>query len=267
VLTNLLTLQIEKYNVKEKYTLDFQEGYMNEYIRIFVVKHELGESLFTFLSSLSLKMNKKIGLIITHPNKRSHDHLQYSVYEDDRIEFVIHINEELTSGLKNGIIVHMISNGNEAVIKEVNEFSIENIKIRFINTELLPDIKNVSAVFLIGFVDNKIVAARNERGWDIPGGHVGSIDLNLMDSLRREADEEAGITIGEAIPFATVQFEGKEKIMLFYASKECKLAEFIPKEDALERELMTIPEFIYKYNWRKDVIELLIKKGLLVLEL
>ena len=244
---------------------DFKDGYMSEYSRVFVVKHQLGKGLFSFLSSLPRKMDKKIGLIVTHPNERCHDHLQYSVYEDDRVEFVVHVNEELTSGLKDGIIVHMISNGDNAIIKEVNEFSIENINIRFVDENSLPDVKTVSAVFLLGYIDNKIITGRNERGWDIPGGHVDPSDSDLVDALKREADEESGTIVGNVKPFAVVQFKGKEKVMLFYTSNDCKLVEFIPKEDALERELMAVPDFISKYNWRKDVIELLIKRSLLVL--
>jgi 8-oxo-dGTP pyrophosphatase MutT (NUDIX family) len=161
----------------------------------------------------------------------------------------------------------MISGGNETVIKEINDFSFENIKISFIDENSLPDTSKVSAVFLVGFVENKIIAARNERGWDIPGGHIESTDSSLTDSLKREVDEESGTVVGEIKPYAIVQFEGKEKVMLFYASKDCQLVDFIPKEDALERELMTIPIFISKYNWRKDVMELLIKRALLVLSL
>ncbi|MCX6756278.1 MAG: NUDIX domain-containing protein [Candidatus Nomurabacteria bacterium] len=212
------------------------------------------------MDSLPEGLTKKIGLIITHPKDRSHNHLQYSVYEDQRIKFVIHVNEELTSSLKNGMLVHMISNGNEATLKK-NEFLIENIHIRIVEERSLPDSNTVSAVFLIGFIDDKIVAIRNERGWDIPGGHVETTDLDLIDSLKREVDEEGGATFENAKPFATMRFEGKEKVMLFYVSKDCKLSEFIPKEDAFERTLMTVTEFISKYNWKKDVIELLIKKA------
>lgn len=247
-------------------SIDYKEGYMNEFTRVFVVKHQLGEGLYSFLNSLPLKMDKKIGIIVTHPNERCHDHIQYSVYEDERIEFVIHVKEKLTVGLKNGIIMNMKSNGNEAIIKEINEFSVGNINIRFINENSLPDPKTVSAVFLVGFIDDKIIAAKNERGWDIPGGHVEVTDTDLVESLKREVDEESGAVVDNVKPFAVVKFEGKDKVMLFYASNNCQLVEFVPKEDALDRELMTISEFILKYNWRKDIIELLIKRALLVLE-
>lgn len=192
--------------------------------------------------------------------------MQYSVYEDDRIEFVVHVNGELTSNLKNGMIVHMISDGNKVTIDEENEFTIDNVNINFIDGNLLPDSKDITAVFLVGFVDGKIIAIKNERGWDIPGGHVESTDLNLKDALMREIDEEAGASIQETEPYAIVQFEGKEKVMLFYVSNNCNLVDFIPKKDSFERKLMVISDFVDKYNWKKDVIELLIKRALLVIK-
>ena len=49
--------------------------------------------------------------------------------------------------------------------------------------------------------------------------------------------------------------------MLFYASKDCHLELFEPKVDALERRCMQVSDFIEKYHWRKDIMELLIKKA------
>lgn len=39
-------------------------------------------------------------------------------------------------------------------------------------TEERPADPVVSAVFLIAIRDDRILAIRNERGWDVPGGHV-----------------------------------------------------------------------------------------------
>ena len=142
---------------------------------------------------------------------------------------------------------------------------IEGVRIEFIDENSLPDPKTVGAVFLIGFIGDKIIAARNERGWDLPGGHVEAKDANLVEALKREVDEEAGAIVGDVKPYAIMRVKGKEKAMLFYASKNCRLVEFIPKEDAFERELMTIPEFIEKYHWKKDIMEMLIKRALDVL--
>ena len=159
----------------------------------------------------------------------------------------------------------MISNGNEVIIKE-EKVLVKNVKILFIDENSLPDPENVSAVFLVGYFDSQIITARNERGWDIPGGHVNKTDPSLLDALKRETYEESNTIIGNAKPYATIQFEGKDKVMLFYASKDCVLDEFVPKSDSFERKLMTIPEFISKYNWEKDVMKLLIERSLLVLK-
>ncbi len=147
-----------------------------------------------------------------------------------------------------------------------NEFLIENISITFIDENSLPDVKIVGAVFLIGFIGDKIITARNERGWDIPGGHVEPIDANLIEALKREVDEEAGAVIDNVKPFAVVRVKGENRVMLFYVSNDCKLIEFIPKEDAFERELMTVPEFIEKYHWKKEAMALLIKRAQEVLK-
>lgn len=40
------------------------------------------------------------------------------------------------------------------------------------NTSSAPADENVSAVFLIAFNDDGILCGRNERGWDVPGGHL-----------------------------------------------------------------------------------------------
>jgi len=41
-------------------------------------------------------------------------------------------------------------------------------------------------------------------------------------------------------------------------SNHCSLEKFIPSEGAFERIHMNIPDFIQKYYWKKNVIELLI---------
>lgn len=139
-----------------------------------------------------------------------------------------------------------------------------NLKIEFVNLTLGIEPSNIetshiSAIFLVGIKDGMILAARNERGWDIPGGHVDADDTDLYSALVREVDEESGVTLKKAKPFAIMRFDGKDKSMLFYVSDAFELEEFIPKEDAFERQMMPIPEFIEKYNWKKNVIQPIIE--------
>jgi 8-oxo-dGTP pyrophosphatase MutT (NUDIX family) len=165
------------------------------------------------------------------------------------------------------MMVSVMSNGEQATINEQKEFVFNSLHVRFIESESdLPKQEEVSAVFLVGFVDGKIIAARNERGWDVPGGHVEPTDSDLLAALRREANEEAGITFDTAKPYAVLKFEGKDLAMLFYVSNECQLEKFVPSDDALERDSMPISDFIQKYNWKKNVMELLINKALQVLK-
>ena len=50
--------------------------------------------------------------------------------------------------------------------------------------------------------------------------------------------------------------------MLFYTSNDCILGDFTPSSDAFERKLMTAEEFIALYHWKKEVMELLVKRAL-----
>jgi 8-oxo-dGTP pyrophosphatase MutT (NUDIX family) len=44
---------------------------------------------------------------------------------------------------------------------------------------------SITAVFSIGFIRGKVLSTLNERGWDIPGGHVHP-DEDLIQALLRE---------------------------------------------------------------------------------
>ena len=122
----------------------------------------------------------------------------------------------------------------------------------------------VSAVFLIGFISEKVVACRNERGWDIPGGHLEN-EEELIDGLRREAEEEAGVSFMNAILYAksTTSSKGKykDKYMVVFVSNSCKLGDFIPKPDALERDLLDIATLIERYHGDKNLLRDLIQKA------
>lgn len=123
-----------------------------------------------------------------------------------------------------------------------------------------PPREQVSAVFLVAFDGDKILAARNERGWDIPGGHLDGQE-SFMDGLRREIDEEAGASFKDATPYAILLADWTDKVMIFYASGDFSLGEFVPKEDALERDVLEIKELINRYYGDKEMLQLLIAAG------
>ena len=71
----------------------------------------------------------------------------------------------------------------------------------------------VSAVFVLAFCEGRILAVQNERGWDIPGGHLEPGESPL-DALRRELAEEAGASVKRICPIGTLSLPGAEKVML-----------------------------------------------------
>jgi len=130
--------------------------------------------------------------------------------------------------------------------------------VTLIPKEATIDKTKVRSIYLIGFIGDKIIAARNERGWDIPGGHLEEGE-EPIDGIRREAEEEAGVSFIDAIPYATLSLPREEKHMLFFTSDSCKLGDFIPKPDAFERELLDIETLIERYYWNKDILRDLVK--------
>ena len=88
----------------------------------------------------------------------------------------------------------------------------------------------VSAVFVLALCEGRILAVENERGWDIPGGHLEPGESPL-DALRREIAEEAGASVKRICPIGTLAIPGAEKVMLFFAGEEIVLGEFVPTKE------------------------------------
>jgi 8-oxo-dGTP pyrophosphatase MutT (NUDIX family) len=124
----------------------------------------------------------------------------------------------------------------------------------------LPDDQSVSAVFLIAVRDDCILAVRNERGWDIPGGHV-EVGETPLSALSREIMEEAAATFVWAEPFAVLRRRQRPDVMLFFTTSAFELSVFGPKPDALDRALLSPEDLLKLYNGPADVLQLLIRSA------
>jgi 8-oxo-dGTP pyrophosphatase MutT (NUDIX family) len=113
----------------------------------------------------------------------------------------------------------------------------------------------LSAVFLVALDGSKILAIKNERGWEIPGGHIEKGETH-EEALIREVEEEAGASFSDDKLLAIIESENqdiyKDKVMLIYATKNFKLGKFIQSEDALDREVIEIEEFLKRYKSQHD---------------
>ena len=74
-------------------------------------------------------------------------------------------------------------------------------------TDEWPPEAHVSAVHCLAFSGEQLVLARHvSRGWTIPGGHVEPGET-VIEALRREALEEAGVVVGEPTLLAVERIE------------------------------------------------------------
>lgn len=128
------------------------------------------------------------------------------------------------------------------------------------NNEELPRRETISAVFLIAFHKGKVLSIQNERGWDIPGGHLEENE-NPVVGLRREVLEEAGVLVKVAKPYAVLSSPPSPKVMLFFVSDSIELVQFVPTEDALDRALLNPDELIGRYYGDKELLRTLIEGG------
>lgn len=123
--------------------------------------------------------------------------------------------------------------------------------------EKLPDVAAISAVFLVAFRNGLVLAIRNERGWDLPGGHVESAE-DLLTALRREVREEAGAVFTDALPFALLSM-GWPQSMLVYTTAGYEMADrWRPYEDCLERAEFEPERFIASYHGDQEYMRTLI---------
>lgn len=124
--------------------------------------------------------------------------------------------------------------------------------VKYVNENtVLPKKELHSAVFLLAIKGTKILTIKNERGWDIPGGHIEEGE-DCIEALIREVQEEAGATFSDpkllAIVESDTQGKYKDKVMFIYTTDIFELGEFIPSEDAIDREIIEIEEFLKRYK-------------------
>lgn len=94
---------------------DLKKVLENVIFPVILVSHQGGEGTFELLARLP-EHSQVAALLITHPEERQHDHLQYSVYEDRRLNMIIHCSQDTISNISNGDKVMIKSNGNQASI-------------------------------------------------------------------------------------------------------------------------------------------------------
>ncbi len=130
----------------------------------------------------------------------------------------------------------------------------------------IPPLEKVTSVAVVPF-DEKgdIVVALLKRGPDLPGGHMQINENTFSETARREALEEAFITLSDLEIACIIQSD-------FYGNTEDKLTYMIimagivdtfepeePNEDTSGRKIISIEAFLQEYsagdkNFMKDIL-------------
>jgi ADP-ribose pyrophosphatase YjhB (NUDIX family) len=120
-------------------------------------------------------------------------------------------------------------------------------------------LKEISATFLVPLIDaDTIIAIQNEKGWDIPGGHLEKQE-SPEEALRRESIEEGGIHFTDPSPFLRITSDATEPLykgtsMIIYVAKNLELGVFTPSEDAFAVAVMPISDFLNRYSGDKKMM-------------
>jgi len=123
-----------------------------------------------------------------------------------------------------------------------------------LSADFMPPFDKVTSVSVVPFTaDGQIVAAILERGVDLPGGHVQEGERAFDEVARREAYEEAGITLRDVRVAQVIQsdYYGSAPDDLTYMVQATAFvdafADFIPTDESSGRVMLSIDEFLRRY--------------------
>jgi 8-oxo-dGTP diphosphatase len=116
-----------------------------------------------------------------------------------------------------------------------------------------PPFDKVTSVAVVLFTDEGlIVAALLQRGVDLPGGHVQEGERTIEEVARREALEEAGITLREVHAAEVLQsdYYGPDDLtyMLLATAFVDEYRPFAPTEEGQGRITLSVEEFLGRYT-------------------
>lgn len=132
--------------------------------------------------------------------------------------------------------------------------------VRSLGIDSIPTFEEVIGVHAIPITaDGKIVAVQvATRGVDVPGGHVESHDHSPLETLNRELDEEAQLSITRPTVIDVLAVHsnkadlGSKKYLLIYAALVVHMNTFIPTKEITARYILTPDELVEQYFASKE---------------
>lgn len=147
------------------------------------------------------------------------------------------------------------------------EIKGKQVTFTLLPASAVPPLDKVTSVAVVPFTDKgDIVLALLDRGADIPGGHMHKDETTLEQTARREAMEEAFITLGPLKTALVIQSD-------FYGSAQDELTYMVvmtgtvtafddekPDGETMGRKIMPPEQFIAEYkagdrNFMEEIVK------------
>jgi 8-oxo-dGTP pyrophosphatase MutT (NUDIX family) len=124
-----------------------------------------------------------------------------------------------------------------------------------IGDQTVPNLKDVITVHALPLTeDNEVVVVNvRSRGIDMMGGHVEPDETSALETLYREIDEEAQLTIKNPVLLDVLEIkselinENDRKYIILYTARIDKMNDFIPNDEISERLTLEIDQFADMY--------------------
>lgn len=152
--------------------------------------------------------------------------------------------------------------------KTIYWISDHSSEVNFQPISALPDKELVSSCFVFALHEDGVIMSRPERGWGLPGGHREG-EETPEECVRREADEEASIELGDLRLIG--RWEAKKKFhsplnekypeiayQLLYVADVTKVLPFKKEYETSERAIVPLPK-VKEYHHNFDDFEEIFK--------
>lgn len=156
---------------------------------------------------------------------------------------------------------------------KTNPVFVQTIKDKKVTFEVMPytdviDFSSITSVSVIAFnKEEKILSVMLEhRGVDIPGGHVEAYETNIYETIKREAMEEACVSLKGIQPIALIKSDynsEKETYMVIMAGRVDEEYPFKAEYESTQRFYLNVENFLKDYkSFDLEAMKNLINKAL-----
>jgi len=129
---------------------------------------------------------------------------------------------------------------------------------------ILPESEKRLITASVGFISpfrkpDLFVVIRNNRGWDIPGGHTEK-EENPLQTFEREFREETGCQLlpgSELVAILESPTAQNSGIAVYRGF--CTIGKFYPSDEILERKILKEKHLLDKYFGHKEILQQLLE--------